>query len=132
MRLGQLSKLKNLDLSHNLLVGVLSETYFTKLNNLNYLVLTLNPLALSFTLDGFLPSNYKCFFTSSCSIGPHFPNWLQTQTNLQRLHLSNSSIRDTLPEWFENILSHIPELELSYNQIGANCHGFMAIVVTRS
>ncbi|KAI3801725.1 hypothetical protein L1987_29838 [Smallanthus sonchifolius] len=58
------------------------------------------------------------FYASACNIGPHFPNWLQTQTNLQNLDLSNSSIRDTIPEWFENILSHIVDLDLSNNQIG--------------
>ncbi|KAI7725331.1 hypothetical protein M8C21_029679, partial [Ambrosia artemisiifolia] len=116
--LGQLSNLKKLDLSHNSLVGVLSETHFTKLENLNYLVLSSNSLALNLSSRWIAPFQLQIFSASSCNIGPHFPNWLQTQTNLQRLTLSNSSIRDTIPEWFENTLSHILYLDLSNNQIG--------------
>ncbi|KAI3731876.1 hypothetical protein L1987_63068 [Smallanthus sonchifolius] len=55
---------------------------------------------------------------------PHFPDWLQTQTKLQRLDLSNSSIRGTIPEWFENILSHILDLDLSNNEIGGKLPQF--------
>ncbi|KAJ0478095.1 putative non-specific serine/threonine protein kinase [Helianthus annuus] len=124
MSLGQLSKLKNLDLSDNSLVGVLSETHFTKLNNLSYLALKSNPLALNFSTQWIPPFQLQMFFASSCNIGPHFPNWLQTQTNLQRLDLSNSSIRDSLPKWFENILSRISELDLSYNQISGKLPRF--------
>ncbi|MFS7927372.1 putative non-specific serine/threonine protein kinase [Helianthus anomalus] len=124
MSLGQLSKLKNLDISHNSLVGVLSETHFTKLNNLSYLALKSNSLALNFSTQWIPPFQLQMFFASSCNIGPHFPNWLQTQTNLQRLDLSNSSIRDSLPKWFENILSHISELDLSYNQISGKLPRF--------
>ncbi|KAJ0716454.1 putative non-specific serine/threonine protein kinase [Helianthus annuus] len=74
--------------------------------------------------SGLIPANLGLLLRIEDFIGPHFPNWLQTHTNLQRLHLSNSSIRDTLPEWFENILSHIPELELSYNQISGKLPRF--------
>ncbi|KAM0015350.1 putative leucine-rich repeat domain superfamily [Helianthus debilis subsp. tardiflorus] len=117
MSVGQLSNLKNLDLSYNLLVGVLSETHFTKMMNLNYLVLLGNSLALNFSSQWIPPFQLKIFKASSCNIGPHFPNWLQTQTHLQILLLSNSGIKDTIPEWFDNVMSHILELDLSNNQI---------------
>ncbi|KAI3730528.1 hypothetical protein L1987_61701 [Smallanthus sonchifolius] len=114
--LGQ-SKLKHLDLSQNSLVGVLSETHFAKLKNLTYLDLSSNSLTLNFSSRWIPPFQLQTLFASSCNIGPHFPNWLQTQINLQRLHLYNSSIRDTIPEWFENISSHILDLDLSNNHI---------------
>ncbi|XP_076946700.1 receptor-like protein EIX2 [Bidens hawaiensis] len=117
MSVGQLSKLKSLDLSYNSLAGVLSETHFTKLKNLIHLDLSLNSLAFNFSSQWIPPFQLNFFFASSCSIGPHFPNWLQTTTNLQRLDLSNSSIRDTIPEWFENILYNILYLDLSNNHI---------------
>nr|XP_043633255.1 receptor-like protein EIX2 [Erigeron canadensis] len=117
MSLWQLSKLKSLDLSYNSLVGVLSETHFTNLKNLNYLMLSGNSLALNFSYGWITPFQLRVFFASSCYIGPHFPHWLQTQINLQKLDLSNSSIRDTIPEWFENNLYHIHFLDLSNNQI---------------
>ncbi|KAI7725329.1 hypothetical protein M8C21_029677, partial [Ambrosia artemisiifolia] len=44
--------------------------------------------------------------------------------HLQRLNLSNSSIRDTIPEWFENIMSHIGYLDLSNNQISGKLPRF--------
>ncbi|KAJ0603884.1 putative non-specific serine/threonine protein kinase [Helianthus annuus] len=115
--LGQLSKLKNLYLSGNSLVGVLSATHFTKLRNLNNLVLSGNSLVLNFSSQWIPPFQLQRFEASFCNTGPRFPNWLHTQTHIQRLHLSNSSIRDTIPEWFENIMSHIVELDLSNNQI---------------
>ncbi|KAJ0795620.1 putative non-specific serine/threonine protein kinase [Helianthus annuus] len=116
--LGQLSKLRNLFLSNNSLVGVLSEVHFTKLKNLNHLDLNRNSLGFNFSSGWIPPFQLRIFFAHSCNIGPHFPYWLQTQINLQRLDISNSSIRDTIPEWFENILSGIIFLDLSNNQIG--------------
>ncbi|KAL8258066.1 hypothetical protein R6Q59_030107 [Mikania micrantha] len=117
--LGLFSKLKKLDVSGNSLVGVLSETNFTNLKNLIHLGLSLNSLALNFSSRWIPPFQLQKFSASSCSnIGPYFPNWLHTQTHLQWLDLSNTSIRGTLPEWFESILSHILHLDLSNNQIG--------------
>lgn len=51
-------------------------------------------------------------------------NWLRTQKNLQFLYLSHSSIIDKIPKWFENILSHILHVDLSYNQIGGKVPQF--------
>ncbi|KAD2804475.1 hypothetical protein E3N88_37852 [Mikania micrantha] len=116
--LGQLSKLKNLDLYSNSLVGVLSETHFTNLKNLIYLDVSLNWLALNFSSRWIPPFQLQVFSASSCNIGSYIPNWLHTQIHLHRLDLSNSSIKGTLPEWFEGILSHLLYLDLSNNQIG--------------
>ncbi|KAM0031124.1 putative leucine-rich repeat-containing, plant-type, leucine-rich repeat domain superfamily [Helianthus debilis subsp. tardiflorus] len=124
LSLGELSKLKTLDLSRNSLVGVLSQTHFTKLKNLNCLMLSENSLALNFSSRWRAPFQLQVLYASSVNIGPQFPKWLQTQTNLQRLDLSNSGISDTIPEWFENILSHILDLDLSYNHIGGKLPRF--------
>ncbi|XP_076926641.1 uncharacterized protein LOC143589897 [Bidens hawaiensis] len=117
MGLGKLSQLKYLDVSRNSLVGAFSETHFTLLNNLTYMVLSSNSLALNFNSRWIPPFQLRIFVASSCNIGPHFPNWLLTQTNLWKLDLSNSTIRDTMPVLFENIVSHIVHLDLSNNQI---------------
>ncbi|KAD2804371.1 hypothetical protein E3N88_37748 [Mikania micrantha] len=123
--LGLFSKLKKLDVSGNSLVGVLSETHFTNLMNLIHLDLSFSGLALNFSSRWIPPFQLQVFSASSCSnIGPYFPNWLHTQTHLQRLDLSNTSIRGTLPEWFESILSHILYLDLSNNQIGGKMPQF--------
>ncbi|KAD2804391.1 hypothetical protein E3N88_37768 [Mikania micrantha] len=117
--LGLFSKLKKLDVSRNSLDGVLFETHFTNLKNLIHLDLSSNWLALNFSSRWIPPFQLQIFRASFCSnIGSYFPNWLHTQTHLQWLDLSNSSIRDTIPQWFESILSHILYLDLSNNQIG--------------
>ncbi|KAL8265809.1 hypothetical protein R6Q59_003153 [Mikania micrantha] len=122
--LWQLSNLKSLGLSYNSLVGVLFDTHFTMLKDLNYLALSRNSLVLNFSSGWIPPFKLQIFCATSCHVGPCFPTWLQTQTNLQVLQISNSSIRDTLPDWFENILPNIYALDLSYNQIGGKLPQF--------
>ncbi|KAD2804339.1 hypothetical protein E3N88_37716 [Mikania micrantha] len=70
------------------------------------------------------PFQLKRFEASSCNIGPRFPNWLQTQTNLSVLDLSNSSIKDTIPEWFENFSFRCDVVLLSHNQISGKLPPF--------
>nr|XP_043613030.1 receptor-like protein 11 [Erigeron canadensis] len=118
--LGQLSNLKELYLDSNKLRGVVSEDHFTKLYNLTTLSLSGNTLITwNVSRHWIPPFPPKSLHASSCcNMGPQFPNWLQTQTHLERLDLSNSSIRDTIPEWFHNISSHLYYLDLSHNEIG--------------
>ena len=122
--LGGLTSLKELDVSYNSLEGNLSEVHFIKLKNLTLLDLSSTSLALNVSSRWNPPFQLREFYASSCNIGPQFPSWLQTQTNLENLYLSNSSIRDTLPDWFENIATHIADLDLSYNQIGGELPAF--------
>nr|GEV33749.1 receptor-like protein EIX2 [Tanacetum cinerariifolium] len=117
MSLGQLSSLETLDVSNNSLVGTLSEVHFIKLKNLTSLRFSSNSLSLNVSSQWIPPFQLQEFSASSCNVGPHFPNWLQTQSKLLTLDLSNSSIKDTIPDWFENISSHIYYLDLSNNQI---------------
>ncbi|KAF5763308.1 putative non-specific serine/threonine protein kinase [Helianthus annuus] len=65
MSVGQLSKLKSLDLSYNPLVGVLFETHFTKLKNLNYFRLSGNSLLLNFSSGWIPPFQLQAFDASS-------------------------------------------------------------------
>ncbi|KAK1412636.1 hypothetical protein QVD17_34039 [Tagetes erecta] len=122
--LGQLSNLKQLDLSGNSFAGVLSEAHFAKVKKLNYLDLSRTSLVLNITSQWTDPFQLQTFYASSCNVVQRFPYWLQTQTKLQRLDISNSSIIDTIPDWFENISSNILELDLSKNQIGGKMPRF--------
>nr|XP_043620168.1 receptor-like protein EIX1 [Erigeron canadensis] len=122
---GQLSTLESLDVSNNSLVGVLSEVHFSKMNNLSVLALSSNSLSFTVSSQWEPPFQLLEFDGDFCNIGPHFPNWLQTQKNLQTLNLSNSNIKDTIPEWFEDIcLSSISNLDLSHNQISGKLPAF--------
>nr|XP_043618459.1 receptor-like protein EIX1 [Erigeron canadensis] len=118
--LGQLSNLQYLSLWGNQLSGVVSEIHFTKLNNLTWLRLEDNPLTLNVSPRWIPPFQLKFFLASSCNIGPRFPSLIRNSTHLEVLHLSNSSIRDRIPEWFESISSHLRDLDLSDNQISGN------------
>ncbi|GJU65260.1 receptor-like protein EIX2 [Tanacetum coccineum] len=122
--IGQLSMLQNLYLKNNSLVGFVSEIHFTKLNILTYLSLSYNSLTLNVSSHWVPPFQLRYFDARSCNIGPQFPNWLQTQTHLGVLAISNSSIRDRIPDWFENISSTITYLDLSNNQISGKLPRF--------
>nr|GEV22748.1 LRR receptor-like serine/threonine-protein kinase GSO1 [Tanacetum cinerariifolium] len=124
LSIGVLPSLKELDVSYNSLVGYLSEVHFIKLKNLTLLSLSSNSLALNISSQWNPPFQLHELDASSCNVGPQFPSWLQTQTNLEVLKLSNCSIRETIPDWFENISTHIDVLDLSYNQIGGKLPPF--------
>nr|XP_043618945.1 receptor-like protein EIX2 isoform X2 [Erigeron canadensis] len=126
--LGQLSNLQTLFLDGNLLSGVVSEIHFTKLYNLTILGLSGNSLMTFNVSPHWIPPfQLKYFDASSCNIGPQFPN-IQTSTALGFLYLRNSGIRDTIPEWFQNISSHLQRLDLSNNQI----HGDLAQIIANN
>nr|XP_043633240.1 receptor-like protein EIX2 [Erigeron canadensis] len=118
--LGELSSLFKLDVSYNSLDGVLSEIHFMKLNNLVVLDLSENSITFNVSPNWIPLFQLNYFRASSCNIGPQFPNWLQTSTYIIDIHLSNSGIRDSIPEWFENITFHLGFLDLSENKIGGN------------
>nr|XP_017257301.1 PREDICTED: probable leucine-rich repeat receptor-like protein kinase At1g35710 [Daucus carota subsp. sativus] len=57
---------------------------------------------------------------SSCKVGPRFPQWLRNQRDLEYLVISNGSIKDNIPYWFENVYLSVKLLDLSHNQITGN------------
>nr|XP_043614998.1 LRR receptor-like serine/threonine-protein kinase GSO1 [Erigeron canadensis] len=118
--IGQLSNLEVLSHPNNQLSGVVYEIHFIKLYNTTYLDLSGNSLiTFNVSRHWIPPFQLRIFHASSCcNMGPQFPNWLQTQTHLTELHLRNSSIRESIPEWFHNISSHLYYLDLSDNEIG--------------
>uniref|UniRef100_A0A6N2M3L2 Leucine-rich repeat-containing N-terminal plant-type domain-containing protein n=1 Tax=Salix viminalis TaxID=40686 RepID=A0A6N2M3L2_SALVM len=90
---GQLLNLEYLNIHNNSLSGIVSERHFTKLTSLTTLHLYLNSLVLDLR-----------------------PTW----KNLSILDMSNTSISDRIPDWFESISSNIVLLDLSVNHIGKN------------
>lgn len=49
-------------------------------------------------------------------MGPRFPMWLQSQTNLEVIEVSECGI-DVIPHWFEHNFHRLSSLSLSNNQI---------------
>ncbi|KAH7690637.1 Non-specific serine/threonine protein kinase protein [Dioscorea alata] len=116
--IGQLSKLRVLNFSSNSLVGVLTESHFANLVNLEYLDFSYNSLQLNVSENWKPPFNCDAIRMCSCKVGPVFPTWVKTQTQLGDLCLSYAGISGNIPSWFWN-LSSIPEsfLNLSNNNL---------------
>ncbi|KAM7489860.1 hypothetical protein LguiB_027344 [Lonicera macranthoides] len=142
-RFGQSSSLEELDLSANELNGSLPDLtsfpllrylYLTnnkiqgrlpesigELSNLKELDLSFNLLILEFSSDWtprFQLDNIKL---SSCKLGPHFPNWLRSQSNFSFLDISSAGISDTIPHWFWDLSPKLVHLNSSDNHI----HGLL-------
>ncbi|CAK9160630.1 unnamed protein product [Ilex paraguariensis] len=124
--LGQLSKLEMLDVSANHLAGMVYEYHFTKLTKLNRLSMSFHFLALNVSSQWIPPFQLQAIKLASYNLGPLFSSWLQTQTHVILLFMSNASVSDTIPDWFENVYSRIPYLDLSMNRISGKLPKFVA------
>ncbi|KAF7136562.1 hypothetical protein RHSIM_Rhsim08G0050900 [Rhododendron simsii] len=116
--LGQLSNLQMLDLSDNSLDGMVSEKHLATLKSLKELRLYSNSLVINVSSQWVPPFQLQVLRTASCKLGPQFPQWLQTQRHVTHLDMSNASISDIMPDWFELIMSSCFEyLDISNNRI---------------
>ncbi|XP_062076447.1 receptor-like protein EIX2 [Humulus lupulus] len=122
--IGKLDYLGTLDISSNSLIGIISEV------NLQYP--KLETLDLSYNQDVRLKFNSSwvplfqltSITLSSCMSGPEFPSWLQTQTNIEHLDISNNSISGPIPSWFTNITSNLGYLNMSLNNLSSSLPNF--------
>ncbi|XWS61263.1 hypothetical protein CRYUN_Cryun07bG0111100 [Craigia yunnanensis] len=86
-----------LDLHGNFLKGVILETHFSNLSNLQTLDLSYNSLSLEFSNNWILPFRLSFIHLGSCKSGPRFPNWIQiTGGTLQLLDLSENLLSRTV------------------------------------
>ncbi|KAK9181895.1 hypothetical protein WN944_025036 [Citrus x changshan-huyou] len=116
--LGRMYKLEELSLFRNSLTGVISEDFFSNTSNLKVLHLDHNSFTLKFRHDWIPPFQLEYIYLSSCKMGRHFPKWLQTQTQIVSLEISNVEISDTTPDWFWDLSRNkLSFLNLSNNQI---------------
>ncbi|XP_068325439.1 receptor-like protein EIX2 [Pyrus communis] len=121
--LGQLSELVDLDLSENSWEGILTKTHLINLTRLRSIVLSTDgamPLIFNVSYEWVPPFQLHKISFINCSVGPDFPVWLQSQTELLDVTLSSTRISDSIPEeWFLNLSSKVENLDLSHNQIRA-------------
>ncbi|CAN6214867.1 unnamed protein product [Urochloa humidicola] len=115
--IGTLSNLTYLDLCYNLMDGVITEEHFSKLSYLQELHLSANSFTMEWTFDWVPPFRLQTLGLKSCYLGPGFPNWLRWQKNISTLFMSNTSIADTMPDWFWKVFSKADILDLSSNNI---------------
>ncbi|XP_064995378.1 receptor-like protein EIX2 [Musa acuminata AAA Group] len=137
--LGNLSMLHSLILSSNYLSGMfpegikrlkglvylnlynnslsLSEDDLSNLSSLKILDISYNSIHLNKSDDWIPPFQLNSLRMGFCQILPipHFPKWLRTQTTFGELDLSNTGMKETIPNWLPSGLEY---LDLSNNMIG--------------
>ena len=111
--IGLLYQLQHLSLEENYLEGEINELHFTNLSQLIEVDLSDNSLSLTFGASWIPPFQLKNLGLASCKLGPSFPNWLQVQSQLSFLDISDAGIDDFVPDWFWNKLHFIGELNMS-------------------
>ncbi|PRQ30101.1 putative non-specific serine/threonine protein kinase [Rosa chinensis] len=122
--LGQLSQLVDLDLSWNSWEGVLTESHFINLTRLEAFQIGRDRAATNSSLifdvahDWVPPFKLHTVRIENTRVGPAFPVWLQSQTQLVDVQLKNTGISGIIPdEWLLKISSQIESLYLPKNNI---------------
>ncbi|CAK9160945.1 unnamed protein product [Ilex paraguariensis] len=126
--LGLLSNLGTLFIGDTSLTGVVSEEHFAKLSKLKNLDMSESNFSFNVSSNWIPPFQLKFIQMSSCKMGPKFPAWLQTQTFVELLSISNTQISDIAPNWFWNMVSRVEWFDLSNNQI----RGDISVVLLNS
>ncbi|XP_073006716.1 receptor-like protein EIX1 isoform X2 [Typha latifolia] len=123
--IGKLTNLSSLNLGSNQLVGMILEDHFTSLTRLLELYLNNNSLTMVVGPNWIPPFRLKQVDLSYCKLGPHFPAWIQSQTNitflgvlagLKNLNLSANLLTGNIPEMIDGLQS-LESLDLSNNEL---------------
>ncbi|XP_061337793.1 receptor-like protein EIX2, partial [Gastrolobium bilobum] len=106
--IGLLSELEDLYLGGNSLEGDVTESHLSNFFKLRVLELSSNSLSLKFESSWVL---------ASCKLGPSFPSWLQTQSSIIYLDISDAGINDSVPEWLWYNSQYIDWMNMSHNNL---------------
>ena len=112
-----LSELEVLSLEGNFLEGNVTESHLSNLSKLRFLGLSHNLLSLKFVQCWVPPFQLSFLNFASCKLGPNFPSWLQTQNSLFQLDISDNALNDFVPKWFWNKLQIMYEMNMSHNNL---------------
>ncbi|XP_076956880.1 receptor-like protein EIX2 [Bidens hawaiensis] len=116
--IGRLNELSFLTLNHNSLTGILTENHFANLTALEYLLIWDNKLVFKVNPSNWIPPfRLRMLRASSCCLGPQFPSWIQSQTELEVLDVANANISGTIPSWFWTTFPCVNYLNISHNNI---------------
>ncbi|CAH9129711.1 unnamed protein product [Cuscuta epithymum] len=113
--LNMFPSLATLDLSSNLLGGVISEHHLVTFSKLRYLALSSNNFTFNVSSAWRPPFQLQYIYLRSCNLGPKFPNWLRTQVNIRELDISHNAISESIPSWFWNTTTHFALFNISNN-----------------
>ncbi|KAH7537750.1 hypothetical protein FEM48_Zijuj03G0126100 [Ziziphus jujuba var. spinosa] len=115
--IGQLAELQIFYISFNLLEGEVSDIHFANMTSLEDLYASGNSLTLKTSPAWLPPFQLHSLHLNSWNLGPELPQWIQRQTVLSDLRVSNTSISGRLPTWFKNFSAQLDFLNLSCNQL---------------
>ncbi|ONI36210.1 hypothetical protein PRUPE_1G575200 [Prunus persica] len=114
---GNLSCLEVVTIDDNNFTGVVSQLHFTNLTKLVRFEASGNSLTLETTPHWLPPFQLKILVLNSWHLEPsELPMWLQSQTQLQLLSMSNTRISGTIMTWFWNFSSQLTYIDLSENK----------------
>ncbi|XP_060675985.1 receptor-like protein EIX1 [Ziziphus jujuba] len=115
--IGQLAELQIFYISFNLLEGEVSDIHFANITSLEDLYASGNSLTLKTSPAWLPPFQLHSLHLNSWNLGPELPQWIQRQTVLSDLRVSNTSISGRLPTWFKNFSAQLDFLNISCNQL---------------
>ncbi|CAL9750748.1 unnamed protein product, partial [Musa acuminata subsp. burmannicoides] len=115
--MGQLSRLGDIFLSSNSLVGNITEAHFSNLTNLMALEISFNSFDIILPNDWHPPFNVKYLGMSFSHLRAELPAWLQTQTRLTFLYLRRVGLYGNLPVWFTNFSRGLQTLDMGSNNL---------------
>uniref|UniRef100_A0A7N0T5X1 Leucine-rich repeat-containing N-terminal plant-type domain-containing protein n=1 Tax=Kalanchoe fedtschenkoi TaxID=63787 RepID=A0A7N0T5X1_KALFE len=120
--LGQLEGLHYLEIGGNHWQGFIRDAHLSNLVNLIHLCLSCSNQSLIFDIStGWNPSfNLFTLCIWDCKLGPSFPAWVASQTNLQVLVLTNTALSGTVPGWIWKLSTQLDYLDLSENHLQGN------------
>ncbi|KAJ1692349.1 hypothetical protein LUZ63_009047 [Rhynchospora breviuscula] len=114
--IGNITSLENIFLGGNSFTGEFSKAHITGLSNLKELDLGFNNIAITDGRNWDPPFQLEILSLFDCKVGPHLLPWLQNQTRMKYIDLSNTGIVDIIPNWFWND-SDLYLIDLSNNQM---------------
>ncbi|RDY12643.1 Receptor-like protein 12, partial [Mucuna pruriens] len=115
--IGLLSELEALYLQGNSLEGDITESHLSNFSKLQDLYLSYNSLSVKFVSSWVPPFQLFELGLASCKLGSNFPGWLQTQSYLEFLDISDAGLNDTLPEWLWDNLQYVYLVNMSHNNL---------------
>ncbi|GER55594.1 receptor-like protein, partial [Striga asiatica] len=105
--IGKLANLTELYIGNNMLEGIVTETHFSNLSNLNYLDASGNHLTLKVNPNWIPPFKLNGLYLRSWDLGSgsRIPLWLKTQKeSISSLDLSCTGIYGNIPSWLWKFL----------------------------
>ncbi|GKB29438.1 leucine-rich repeat protein [Tanacetum coccineum] len=129
--ISQLSKMTHFSFSSNNPTGVVAENHFVKLVSLKYLSGEGNNLILRLRSANWIPPfQLQSLGLNSWVLGPQFPLWLQSQTDLDVLRISNTSISSRMPSSFWRSFPKLRFLDMSQNNIQGMLSNVLATLIS--